>query len=462
MNLSALRLFPITRRMYRASVLVFSFALLVANVSAAPCRRILFHQDDWVNRRVNTLIRAARAAFEDEKARPRYDRILDGIAGTMERCGLNNSRDFVGRFPEFSEYVRVLSLGRKKGHELGFEVPDKVYFEETSAYTAIPDFLLTQQFLRSVSRWETLPRAKALLREVNAGRAADDQLLFFSYESQHLGTPDNPNSFRRLLIVVPGNPSQQVPEKWVQFGITDPRARPRVRNVSVVALLPGVEQTTNVYFKDFFRTYRRNGWISIKGRWELGEGDDNCVECHKSGVLQIFPVEGSVSRNEQPVLAAVNERFLTYGPPRFDRYLDASKFGPGLGSVRPEEPERPAGLFSLIGLKTDETKLDTAQCASCHRPGKLGALNWPIDSVLVNSLVKGGQMPLGSKLQDWERKKLYEQLVHDYFAIDDRRPGILKAWLLGKLRRHSKTETVYQSSGYFPPQINNATVSYTP
>ena len=48
---------------------------------------------------------------------------------------------------------------------------------------------------------------------------------------------------------------------------------------------------------------------------------DNCVRCHKSGILPIFPVEGSVSAGEQQALLAVNERFLTYGSPRFDKYL---------------------------------------------------------------------------------------------------------------------------------------------
>ena len=65
----------------------------------------------------------------------------------------------------------------------------------------IPDFLLSPRFLKTGTRFETLPQAKALLREMNASRSIDDQLIFFSYESRHLGTPDNNNSFRRLLIV---------------------------------------------------------------------------------------------------------------------------------------------------------------------------------------------------------------------------------------------------------------------
>jgi hypothetical protein len=308
-----------------------------------------------------------------------------------------------------------------------------VYFAETRQYVGIPDFLLTPAFLRAVSRYETLARAKAMLRQLNETRRPDEQLLFFSYESRHLGTPDNPDSFRRLLIVVPGNAALRIPEKWVQFGVPDPRARAPVRNVSVVAALsgdkPGEEGTTNVYFKDYFRTFRRNGSITIKGRWELGYGDDNCAQCHKSGVLPIFPEAGSVSREEQAMVATVNARFLTYRRPRFDRYLDATKLGPGLGSHRTIE----SSIFSEIRLSSNPGT-DGKTCAACHHSEGLGALNWPMDRVLISSYVKGGQMPRGYKLTLAERNRLYQKLIQDYFATDEANPGILKAWLLGRRR----------------------------
>jgi hypothetical protein len=345
------------------------------------------------------------------------------INGTIKRCDLAanaGDRDFAGRYPELLEYVRLLSLSLQEDRELGFEVSDQVYFAETGKYTTIPDFLLTPDFLRTVSRFETLPKAKALLREINTRRAAGEQLLFFSYKSRHLGTPDNPDSFRRLLIVVPGNEAQHLPEKWVQFGIPEPRQPASVRNVSVVAVLPAANQITNVYFKDYFRTYRRNGSVNIKGRWEMGEGDENCVECHKSGVLPIFPVKDSVSREEQPLVGLVNERFQGYGPARFERYLDLNKFGPGLGSARPGQPV--AGNFNA------------AKCTACHHVNGLGPLNWPMDAKLISSFVKSGRMPQGAQLGRAEHAQLYRQLIQDYFAIDDQRPGILQAWLLGKRR----------------------------
>jgi hypothetical protein len=210
--------------------------------------------------------------------------------------------------------------------------------------------------------------------------------------------------------------------------VTDPRARATVRNVSVVAAAPGPDQTTNVYFKDYYRTYRRDGSITIKGRWELGYGDDNCTRCHKSGILPIFPVRGSVSRDEKPVLEAVNERFLQYVPARFDKYLDTTKFGPGLGSTIQNELHSPAGVGKIVAG-------NTTACTACHQPNRLGALNWPMDRTLISSFVKGGQMPLGSKLQNAERAQLYRRLIQEYFLTGDANPGVLKAWLLGKSRK---------------------------
>jgi hypothetical protein len=404
--------------------------LPMAGAAAMRCDQIKAQPDIWAQQSVNALIVAVRAWYERDGAQLKYERTIDRIAGEVDKCRLAENVDLRGRYPEFLGYVAMLALARQPDHELGFNVPDRVYFAETRQYVEIPDFLLTPAFLRAVSRYETLPQAKAMLRQINESRTPDAQLLFFSYASRHLGTPDNPDSYRRLLIVVPGNAAAQIPEKWVQFGVAEPRARPSsVRNVSVVAALAGAEGTTNVYFKDYFRSYLRNGSITVKGRWELGYGDDNCAQCHKSGVLPIFPEAGSVSRDEQAMVATVNARFLSYRRPRFDRYLDASKLGPGLGSIR--NSEQP--VFSEPG-RSSHFGADGKTCAACHHSEGLGALNWPMDRVLISSYVKGGQMPRGYKLTPPERNRLYQKLIQDYFAIDDANAGILKSWLLGNRR----------------------------
>src|ERR1043166_1967279 len=402
--------------------------LTAAPVQAAPCPATRAQSSEWVNRSVTVLVRSAYAAYLNESADLRYRRVIESLANTIERCRLASDNGLSRSYPEFFEYVKLLSIGGKNDHELGFEIPDKDYFAETSQYTTIPDFLLTPAFLRLVSRFENLPQAKSFLRDLNKNRAPSQELLFFSYASRHLGTPDNPDSYRRLLIVVPGDSTQGVPEKWVQFGIADPRKPRTVRNVSVVAVTRGANDETNVYFKDYFRTYRRNGSISIKGRWELGEGDDPCVKCHKSGVLPIFPEAGSVSREEQPLLEAVNQRFRGYGVARFGRYVDLTKFGPGIGSFLPRSDS------GNVSFAATANRFKTQSCVACPNPKGLGPFNWPMDSTLIKSFVTGGKMPLNAKLTIAERRVLYNQLVNDYFAINATQPGILRAWLLGRSR----------------------------
>src|SRR5256714_7353642 len=412
------------KRLAFAAVVVIT-ACVAANAAAANCPRTKIDSAVWIDRSINSLVLAAHAAYTNESAQDRYQRIVDGIAGTIQRWRLAEDSDLSQRYPEFFDYIRLLSLAGKDDHELGFEVSDKQYFAETTQFTTIPEFLLTPTFLRAVSGWENLPRAKTLLREMNKARAADDQILFLSYSSRHLGTPDNPNSYRRLLIIVPGNAATFTPEKWVQFGIADPRRPRTTRNVSVVAVLPRADETAGVYFKDSYRTYRRNGSISIKGRWELGEGDDPCVTCHKSGVLPVFPVAGTVASDEKEILEAINARFRGYGAARFGRYIDSTKFGPGLGTPLANQESRTTLLT---------TRFNTQGCTVCHNTNGLGAFNWPMDSTIIKSFVTGGKMPLNANLSGVARAQLYKQLVNEYFAVDETRPGILQAWLLGKMR----------------------------
>lgn len=396
---------------------------------ALACARVRSHADEWVASSVDALVRAARAAYERDEAEPAYTRLLGRLAGTVERCGLARDEGFVQAHREFVEYVEAASPATLPDHELGFAVPDEQYFAETRAYVGIPDFLTERGFVRSASRSETLPRAKAYLRRLNTQRDPSEQLLYFSYKSRHLGTPDNNDSYLRLLVVVPGDAARGVPERWVQFGVTDPGVRVRTRNVSVVSSLARADGTSDVYFKDYYRTYRRDGTIPIKGRWELGDGDDNCVQCHKSGVLPIFPEAGSVSADERATVEEVNRRFRGYGAPRFGGYLDASKFGPGLGAANAADRE---GRFGA-GFR-GSAAAGAMTCAACHRADYLGALNWPMDRVLVSSYVEGGLMPRGHELPTTARRELYANLVREYFDADAARPGIMKSWLLGRLR----------------------------
>ena len=411
---------------FKACLAFAGLLFVVDGTQAAPCAQVKAQPEAWVTARVNALVQAARNAFETDRALPVYEKVLDGIAGTIRQCDLSEDHNFVSRYRNFLEFIEAAGLERRSDHELGFLVPDKQYFAETRQFVVIPEFLLESTFLRNVSRYETLGRAKSYLRQLNSSRGPNEQLIFFSYKSRHLGTPDNDDSYRRLLVVVPGNAEKGLPDKWVQFGVTDPGLRASVRNVSVVSAVPAANGIFNAYFKDFYRTYRRDGSIAVEGRWELGEGDDNCAMCHKSGILPIFPVRGTVSAAEQQALLTVNERFRSYGSARFGGYLDERKLGPGLSSASPEDRQR---RFGRAFEKTAAAK--AMVCSSCHNSERLGALNWPMDKILIKSYVTGGRMPFGQSLSTRDRQQIYSNLIEEYFATDKHNPGVLKSWLLG-------------------------------
>lgn len=395
-----------------------------------PCPSLKSRPDEWVTASVDELVQRARAAYESDKALSAYESVLDEIAGTIRQCRLSEDQNFISRYRVFIDYIEAASFYRQPDHELGFSVTDKQYFEETRQYVQIPEFLMDQGFLRSVSRFETLERAKSFLRRLNSNRKPSEQLIFLSYTSRHLGTPDNKKSYRRLLVVLPGNAEKGVPEKWIQFGVSNPGARARVRNVSIVSAMVGSDGTFNAYFKDFYRTYRRDRSINMNGRWELGYGDDSCVKCHKSGILPIFPAPGSVNASELQAVLKVNQRFLTYGSPRFGKYVDERKLGPGLGSASWDDRLRRFGV-GFEGTVAGRAMI----CADCHQQEGLGALNWPMDRILISSYIKGGQMPFGYEIRSSDQAKLYEKLIQEYFATDKTNPGILKSWLLSKLQQ---------------------------
>jgi len=392
------------------------------SASSVPCLPL----SGWVRDSVDKLVRTAHVGYQ-RKDPYKYNVALEEVVNSAKRCGYDHSTDLVSEFPEFVEYLDEAGYAVRPGHELGFNVSDRQYFAETGRWVTLPEYLLDKRFVRDVSRAETLWRAKIYLTKLNSTRSANSQLIFFSYTSRHIGTPDNNDSYRRLLVVVPGFDGE--PDKWVQFGVTDPGARRLTRNISVVSAVPRGDGSYDAYFRDMFRTYGRDGSVTIRGRLELGEGEDNCVACHKSGVLPIFPVAGSVGRGEEDRVAAVNARFRGYGAPRFGGYIDPSKFGPGLGFGTTEK------RHVRFGPAFSETVVAHAMvCDRCHTPEKLGYLNWPMDRVIVASFVNAGWMPRDARLSSAHRAELYEKLVREYFDVSDTNPGIMKSWLLGKMR----------------------------
>jgi hypothetical protein len=85
-------------------------------------------------------VSSARASYERDSAARAYERVIDSTVKVMARCGLAEDVQFSTEYPEFIGFIATLALERKPDHELGFSVPDKIYFEQTRQYVEIPTF----------------------------------------------------------------------------------------------------------------------------------------------------------------------------------------------------------------------------------------------------------------------------------------------------------------------------------
>lgn len=332
-----------------------------------------------------------------------------------------------GCVPNLARFVTVQQQRFLPGHGMGMAVTDDAYFEQTGHLTAVPDALLDQDFLAQVSEVTMLAQAKAYLHGLNATRQPQQQLVFYSFVSQHLGTPDHSGALGRLLVVVPGPV-----ERFVQFGWSQDGQR--VRNVSVVAVDRPEDGPPNVYFQDHYRTWEPDGHISVQGRHLLGQGSFPCIQCHRSGVLPVYPAPQSVAEDEVAALHAINARALAAMPASYGGFWDAQAFGPGLGAGNTTRTNAwmqrcmPEGLSEATGRVAD-----AARCGACHNAQGLGALSFPFNATLIRSYVLSGRMPPDNSLQNTnEREALYGCLVADFFDVSLERPGVLKSWLLGE------------------------------
>ena len=400
---------------------------------AADCPTSPHEWGVWRRQLSRDLVRAMREIFSRDT---RSVESVKPVVDEWKRCDSEVSRTTLTVqtcLEDLSTYMNALWLRTEKKYLGGYRISDASYYEKADSITVIPAELQTPALLEDVTRFGRLSRAKSYLEGLNHSRSEDQKLIFFSYTSQHLGTPDNVEAFGRLLVVVPGNP-----EKWVQYGVPE-FPRQAVRNVSIVAVEKRPNGTQNVYFRDHAVIRDSQGSLVLRGRFELGVGADGCVDCHKTGVNPIFQTPGSVSADELPMVDAVNQRFRTYLPPSFHGDYDPNWFGPGLGTFRPNaSPDvlrervrkalRNQGEVASVSQVASVAR--SVNCARCHEPSFLQPLNAPLNPNTLNSYVLGGKMPPGASLTFPERRALVDVIVDDYFSSEPPENGILMDWLL--------------------------------
>src|ERR1041385_8024298 len=84
------------RRLSAAAALVV-ICISVTNLAAAPCPRDGSQSQAWVEQAVDSLVRAARAAYVNDAAEANYKRVVSQTASTIGRCQLRSEERRAGK-----------------------------------------------------------------------------------------------------------------------------------------------------------------------------------------------------------------------------------------------------------------------------------------------------------------------------------------------------------------------------
>jgi hypothetical protein len=266
----------------------------------------------------------------------------------------------------------------------------------------------------------------------------------FTYESQHLPTPDGTGTLGRFFIYVPGVDF----DRYFQFGVKVRDGKRRPYGLSVVSVqkndashqpLPRPEAR----FKDFWRL-DEGGSVKVSTRLkESGEPLENCYECHKSAVLPITPKPESFDQERfADRVKKVNGFMGAYGA--MDVHgIDVKDYGPAMGPR--DFPGRTEAFFDVCaGRKNGVARsrypviASSMNCAKCHDGEGRGELNYPslrrglpLRSTMVERyVVTHRKMPLGAKsLAENERRAIVDCLKTEYYEGFDKVPALMELWL---------------------------------
>lgn len=417
---------------------------LFAGIAAAPSQEDWSVQQwiDWRDREIGEIL-TPKLAVNGEQVLVRDD--------VQARCA--EDAKLLDKAPKelanFAAFVKAQALMADKEHALGFEVTDQQYAKEATAVAELPPLLQSQAFLDLMRTPKGYRDAVAMIEDHNRELPEDRRWIVLPYKAQFIKSVDK-TTYGRLLVIVPGPDV----DKWIQFAIATPEMTdpPEIRSVSVVAVRKPAGGRTETYFIDFMRQ-RSGGDIDLVPTVALpAKPNDNCYNCHKSGVAPIHPAEsygfdasGSLVPRESLLPDKINKRIRDYGRTEVKR-LNQAAYGPCLG------PDRARSLDELRaatkGMDLSDASLgrvrDAMACGKCHQD--FAPINYP-QSVrtqgdltafqnhvgLGQTYVEKGWMPPGNTLSPEERKALWKCLMQDYFD-PVRRDGVLVRWLRGAPR----------------------------
>ena len=70
---------------FRLSIILFCLLLVGDTSYASLCARLKPYPDAWVRAKVDALVLAARAAYDNDEALPAYERVLNSITNAIRQ-----------------------------------------------------------------------------------------------------------------------------------------------------------------------------------------------------------------------------------------------------------------------------------------------------------------------------------------------------------------------------------------
>lgn len=287
---------------------------------------------------------------------------------------------------------------RDSAFQLGMNTPDRAYHDATHGrfggrMMKVPDALIRA----SLEHPTTGDFKKELARHG------------WKYvEFTSTSVPNLPNGYGRVLVLIETDDFDQ----WLQIATADTQPRLLGRNVDLAVVQKRTETgqklgTRNFYFNGYSR------FLAPKPRWEqegLGAANplNRCIMCHPSGLRGIFPLPGSVAKDEEEMLKYIQKKLDGAKLDDFGGYYDLEKVGPPLGPVDP--PGRDALVARCganLGAASRAKVARAMNCASCHDGKFRGILNtvtdWSTIHHKIVAAVPEARMPPAEDLSIWER-----------------------------------------------------------
>jgi hypothetical protein len=308
---------------------------------------------------------------------------------------------------------------RDRAFQLGLGAPDQEYHDVTHAKFGgkmfkVPDALIKASL--------DFPRSADFKKELA-------RLGYKFVEFQSTSVTNFPHGFGRVLVLIEGEDYDQ----WYQIATADSRPTLLGRNVDMAVVEKRDEKTHGPLSPQNFYMNGYSRFVSPTLRWEQeGLGAPNplnrCIMCHPSGLRGIFPVPGTVAKEEQETLRYVQKKIDATWTNAFGGFYENEKLGPPMGPVDP--PGRPALVAKCafnVPPSSHKKVARAMNCVSCHDGHYRGFINGGTDLGTINHKIVAdvdeGRMPPEEPLTLPERAAVFNCLRMEYAEQ-------LKGWLL--------------------------------